>query len=494
MANTNLKSRRAFLRGAAGAAVAIPLLPSLLPKAARAQAPRPTRFVAVLNRFGRDPDHWYPTARPLTRVAEGVHAVALSDLRADGAISPTFGDAWNGLESKFSMLRGLDGLDDGNPHDSTMCLTASGKKSGNRSTIRFAYSLDAVLEESPGFNGPDAAPMLRTTPFPTTLFNNDHRPTVRTVGTEVERPASERDPHQVYASLFGASTAPNDNGSQARQRRASVLNGVMEDYGRLVASRRISAADSTRLEAYLDRLSDVERRLQITVPSCSGAAAPGAMGNAVDLHDAMFDLEVLALSCDRTRIVVHTIRHHKSGLDLRGEEAHSTAHGRTFDPGGGAPIVHQRAGDRWKMDRVASLLHKLDAVPDGDGSLLDHTVFMHSNHDAHGHHRWFDMPVIVAGAPNHWRLGEYIDYRTYPIPDNVDANGRRHHPGRPYNQLLTSIFHILGITPAEYEKFGRAGFGEYAFDRMAGYRSEWRSHYEGMVSNRRATLPYALRD
>ena len=152
-------SRRQVLRGAGGAALAIPLLPSLLPRAIRAQSMSPRRFVFVGSGYGRDIDRghilvdgtsrspWYPHA-DATEIRDGVGITSLADINGfDGFVSPVFSEAWDDIRTKYTIVRGLDGMQiSGNAHTSVLAMTGSGGLPGG--AVGFGYSIDAVMEES----------------------------------------------------------------------------------------------------------------------------------------------------------------------------------------------------------------------------------------------------------------------------------------------------------------------------------------------------------
>lgn len=470
-------SRRAFLRGALGATLAIPLLPSLLPRAARA-APPPLRFFFLGALFGRDLDAWYPKQEPRFKTSpDGALYAKLSELGSP--FSYILGSSFDGLRDKISILRGLDAMQIGDAHSPTVPLTGSGDTQTNG--VGFGYSVDCVLEESDTFY--DAPPMigaLRTCP-------NDVWKQLSFSYTSRSSPGEtlwyEWNPKVLYDKYFNPATL--DGNKKSAQQKRSIVNAVLEDFKEVSGSRKIAADDRRRLDNYMSLLADAERKLAVEPVACRQGVLAQSLGSAEDLHDAVFDLEVAALACGMTKIVCHAMLHYTSSTRNLDEPGHAEAHQQT--PAKSDPSVTQHAiHNKWVMTRVAALLEKLDAVSESDGSsLLDNTLFLYGNTEARGFHSQLDMPVLLAGARGKLRTGYYIDYRPRPL---VTVNEPlRIIAGRPYNHLLTSVFKLLGIPPTEYQRFDTQGFGIYdQFERKLS------SHYAPFLKDRSATLPYLL--
>jgi Protein of unknown function (DUF1552) len=467
------RTRRAFLQGAGGSLLAIPLLPSLLPRAARAQAAGsgPSRFVFVGAIWGRDIKAWYPAQDPTQQSPDGAYYQKLSEV--NGPLSYILSSAFDGLRNKFSILRGLDCMQPGDAHMPTVPLTASGWVP---SGVGFGYSLDVVLEESKRFYPVlPMVPALRTCPNATWdqlsfSFSSSAAPK--------QQPWHEWDPRVVYEKYFD----PTNVAKSARQAvyKRGVVNKVMEDYRRVMSSSVLGREDKHRLDNYLSLLSSAEARLGVAPVSCARGTNPVSLANNDALHSAAIDLEVAALACGMTRIVCHNVLQVSTAAD--GTDVHLEAHTRnksTPDPAVSWHAVH----NRWVMNKVAEFMSKLDSVQEGSGTLLDDTIFLHGNADGHGFHIQMDMPVLVAGGGGKLRTGYYIDYR--PRPLNVIEPINQLVAGRPYNHLLITLFKALGFAPDEYQRFGLPGFGIY--DQ---FNTKLSSHYDPFMRSPNASLPF----
>ncbi len=477
----HILSRRAWLYGVSGASLAIPFLPSLTKTTAQAQASSQLNFVFVGGIFGRSLSHWYPEQNAETEI-DGTFSARLADLNnADGLLSPIFGSDYNDIRDKFTLVRGLDGMQvAGDGHQPAFALTGGGHVNGQ---LGFGYSVDAVLEESNSFyTAPPAVSALRTSPsanWEGISFSFSSR------AGRTERLMTESNPLDTYTRLFHPTIVERRNLTNVRQR--PVANVVIDDLRTLTGSSRISREDRFKLEAHLSNLSDIERGLGVSTGVCDSAKEPGIFEKAEDLQDTSMNLEVAALSCGLTRIVTHTLLHHTSDLYPNDEEAHAAAHNGISSPeGSGRTAIEQWKLNRWAMSQVASYIKKLDAVVVDGGTLLDQTIFYYGNVESRGFHSFYDMPVLIAGAPEKLINGQYLDCRPRPLRAHAGLDSIN--LGRPYNQLLVTLLKAAGIDEADYEKFGNRGFGVYD-----GYDPRYTDHYEPLIKDRNAVLPGLLR-
>jgi hypothetical protein len=222
----------------------------------------------------------------------------------------------------------------------------------------------------------------------------------------------------VFERLFG------DGGTAAERlsdlkRNASLLDWVTDDIARL--KNKVGAADRARVSNYLDTVREVERRIQKGEAEARSSAVPTDLQRPVGVPAAygdhaklMFDLQVLALQGDITRVITFQLARETST--------------RTY-PEIGVPDAHHptshHANDPVKMEKLAKInayhaslfgyfLGRLKATPDGDGTLLDHSLYLYGsgmgNPDVHDH---IDLPVLVAGGGI--RGGRHLKFEK-PVP------------------------------------------------------------------------------
>lgn len=474
-------SRRLFLRGMGGTILQLPFLPSLFSSQALAQtAPSKLRFVFVGGIFGRDLAKWYPQNEPTLRSAEGVLYQPLSEIT--GPISPILGTDFDDLRKKFSILRGLDGMEiNGDGHSPSFATTASGITENGAG---FAYSMDSILEESKVFYPTyPTVGAIRTCPYP----NKDHSISFSYTSKNgyKQRHVPYDSPLDLYNTYFNPTSVNKANEQKGRQKL--ITNAVMEDFKTVMNSRRISNDDRNQLESYFSQLSDAEVSLGLTAPKCDQAAVTESLAeaSASTLHKIAFDLEIAALTCGLTKVITHSIVHHTDEALLNTGEAHSAAHnGKSSTAESGRASVEQWVLNKWMMSQVASFMKKLDAVQEDNGTLLDNTIFLYGNVESRGFHSFYDMPVLIAGGKEVLKTGYYVDYRPRPLKTfgNITA-------GRPYNNLPIALFRALGISSVDYEKFGKKGFGVYdKFDK-----ARLTDHYKPFLGDQvTAPLPFVL--
>jgi hypothetical protein len=482
-------SRRMWLRGAAGATLSIPFLPSLARQAAADPSPE-RRFVCFFSRNGQFKSEWFPSVTAPNRIQENVHHLPLREI--DGPISHVVGPHFDGLRDKLTFLMGLDGLSGGD-HNYCFPLTASSHTAGGSdksSTPFWPYSVDAVLERSDKFYpSRPALGALRLSP--------DRRSNNRSMSWFKEDGVARNLPTQwssasVFQSLF------DDSGPDAeemrRTRRQLVIDRVKDDYDRLNRNPRLGSEDRRRLSNYVDHLRDIETHLA-NAPSisCSGPGLrvepTGRFEDGQEIvYQNHFDILVAALACGVTKIGTVFCSHPQTD----GEEGgfHGNSHG-TDDAAARQSVAFNEFIGR----RFVELCEKMDAFTETDGTtLLDNSIVLWGQEISNGNgHNNFDMPVLVAGSGGgRLRTGELIDYRARP--QRTWTRGSYYHLGRPYNQLLTTFMTALGLGPEDWELEGTPGFGDY---QLMGHRyafgpdgrgTAWQE-YEGQE---RQLLPYYL--
>ena len=226
---------------------------------------------------------------------------------------------------------------------------------------------------------------------------------------------SEAHPRLVFERLFG------EGGSLAERRaalksRASLLDSFNDDIARLKGS--VGTADRARIDQYLDSIREVERQIQRAEAAASDNLLPdldrpvGVPQSFGDHAKLMFDLQALAFQADITRVVTFQLTRELSN--------------RTY-PEIGVPDPHHptshHGGDPEKLAKIAKIntfhvslfaefLQKLQATPEGDGTLLDNTVYLYGsgmgNSSLHDH---VNLPILVAGgAATGMRGGRHIRY------------------------------------------------------------------------------------
>ena len=181
-------------------------------------------------------------------------------------------------------------------------------------------------------------------------------------------------------------------------------------------------ADRTKLTEYFDAIRDVEQRIQIAEEQ-SGEQLPlvdhpaGIPSSWEDHVMLMFDLQVLAYQCDLTRVITLMLGHEHSGMtypQIGVPDAHHPISHHQQEPEKVAKVAKINA---YHVKMFAAYLQKLQAAPDGDGTLLDHMTLMYGAGMADSNsHSPIDIPIILAGGgAGTLKGGRHIRFKNVPL-------------------------------------------------------------------------------
>jgi hypothetical protein len=225
----------------------------------------------------------------------------------------------------------------------------------------------------------------------------------------------EQNPRVVFEQLFGDAGSVSARLAQMRRDR-SILDSVNEDIERL--KRRIGAEDTLIVDEYLDAVREVERRIERAEQHNSETAflnltQPVGIPVKYDEHvRLLMDLQFLAYQADITRVSTLQIARESSGRtypELGVPEGHHTVSHHQTDP----HLVGQNTKiNIYHMSLVADLAKKMRDTPDGEGSLLDHTILMHGSGMGDGDlHTPVNLAVtLVGGGCGQLRGGRHLKY------------------------------------------------------------------------------------
>jgi hypothetical protein len=225
----------------------------------------------------------------------------------------------------------------------------------------------------------------------------------------------ESDPRVVFHRLFGDGGTPAARLQQMRKDR-SILDAVMESAARI--EKRLGLGDRRVMGEYLDSVRDVERRIQRAEQTSATSplpteAQPAGVPDEYDAHaKLLMDLLVLAYRGDVTRVSCLQMGRELSGRtypEIGVPEAHHGVSHHQRDPHN---IQQKTKIDIYNMSLFARLLEKMRDTPEGEGSLLDHTLLLYGAGMGDGdRHTPLDLPVVLAGGA-HGRLagGRHVKY------------------------------------------------------------------------------------
>lgn len=232
----------------------------------------------------------------------------------------------------------------------------------------------------------------------------------------------EVNPLVVFERLFG-------DGANAEQRLArrqedrSILDSITHDVAKF--RKVIGSNDRQRLDDYLEDVREIERRVQIAVKVSAEAPAtdvPVGVPQSFDEHcKLMFDLQALAYKADITRVSTFMYARDNSNHTYPASGVNVSFHGASHHGNKPAAIETFAQINKYHMQLFAYFLEKLRSYPDGDGTLLDHSMVLlgssMSNANEHDH---APLPVLVAGgASGGLKGGRHLKFEGNPPISNL---------------------------------------------------------------------------
>jgi Protein of unknown function (DUF1552) len=406
-------SRRAMLRGA-GAAVALPLLDSMIPAfSARAATP-----ANPINRFG------------VVYVPNGmIMENYLPKTEGPGyEMTPTL-SALEPFRESFQVLSGLN------------CTPTPGRPGGAhaKATTRFltdispptsetwldaGISVDQILAQELGLQTQLASLQLgiesgETAGSCDTGYACSYTNTLSWSGPSTPLP-TQNDPRQVFERLFGdtRSTDVKERAARTREQK-SILDSVTQEAARLGGS--LAPADRAKLTEYLDAIRGVERRIQIaekenrTLPVVDHP--DGIPASWEDHLKLMFDLMVLAYQSDLTRVITLMLGHEQSGMtypQIGVPDAHHPVSHHQHEP---EKVAKTAKINAYHVRMFAYLLEKLRTTRDGDGTLMDHMTMIYGAGIADSNsHAPVNIPFLLAGGgAGNLKGGRHTHFKDMPL-------------------------------------------------------------------------------
>jgi len=441
--------RRTFLQGA-GVTLALPLLESMIPAstalAQTAAAPIP-RFVGVFYPHGMAPGYWEPkeegklpeklpyileslekykdqttlftglwsqSAEPPEGTTGSDHWVAAAYLTGIKPRKTAGSDATVGSATIDQMIARKIGQDTLLPSLQLAVEdpNSSSSNCGEGYSCSYTNSISWI-----GLPTPPGETELRTSPLP-----------------------MELNPQVVFERLFGSGATPEMRVARMHENR-SILDSVLAELASL--SNTLGASDRRTVNQYTDEIREIERRIELaskasgTVPEID---LPPGIPDSFDEHIKLqLDLTALAFRADITRVATLL-----GARDLTAR-AYVFPKSDLFPNGGVSPGFHgashhqddpvqiKRYADinRYHVSTLAYFAEKLKSIPDGDGTLLDHSLILYGSSLSDGNEHNFDpLPVLLAGgASGKLRGGRHIRYA----------------PHTPMANLLLTMLHKLDV-------------------------------------------------
>ncbi len=424
-------SRRNFLGSLGLAASAGPFLPLLNASGAEPTVGgRPKRLLLIYTPHGTVYDRWKPTGTDAAWQLNQINAPL---------------EKW---KSKINVFTGVNFPNKGvgAPHTKGLPLLFTGSQLAEDMTFSRP---DGSGGKFFGWNtGPSLDQFLVQRLKPQTLYpsiefgvraGGNNNPAARMIYTGPAKPlVAESNPYAIFDRLF-----TKKGGDQLRAERKTAIDILKPELDALKV--KVSSEDKDKIDAHLQTIRAIETRLAANAAGlCTGQTQPmglqGAMMNANAIEnsgwtmDRQLELISMAFACDVTRFA--SLQFTVGDNDSRPYPWLGIMEGH-HDPLTHAGDSDMAAKDKmtkiytWYHDRVAYLLDKLNAVPEGNGTLLDNTLVIWGSEVGKGNsHSYDNIPFITAGgAGGAVRTGRLLS-----------ANKAQH------NRILVSACHAFGAT------------------------------------------------
>jgi len=428
-------SRRTFLRGA-GVTIALPFLESMVPAQtplSRTAASPKSRLACIYIPHGATMDHWTPATegagfefseilKPLEPFREYVNVVS-------GLCHPQAGPT--------------DGEDSGGALDHNRAvavfITGAHPKKGAQSHV--GVSLDQVVAEKLGQDTP--LPSIELSIEESSLgsdagFSGAYRNTISWKSPTIPLPM-EHSPQVVFERLFGDGSTDAQRKAR-REQSISLLDSVSNQVAAL--EKELPAADRSRLSQYLEEVREIERRIEKAAKQTKTDVplpeAPVGIPDDFEEHlKLMWDLQALAYQAEITRISTLLYSHETSGTVYPKSGVREGFHNASHHSNNRKNMDQFAVLNRYHVSTLAYFFDKLKQTPDGDGSLLDHSLIVYGSTLSDGNeHNHDPLPVLlIGGASGQLKGGRHLRYP----------------PHTPMSNLLLTVLDKFGI---QQDKFG----------------------------------------
>lgn len=441
-------TRRNFLRGVSLGAGAVVLSPLLEQLQADATGAAPTkRFLFVVEGNGLPWDQIQPRGieRGGTSVFNGgvinvqrpVARNRLVERALDDHALPTALEPLNPWKQRVTIVQGLSGRVTGGGHSSDFgalgCYAARGGN-GSSGTPK-GETIDVALGKRLGGIFPQVGLGIAWRPELTTIYNCSASERGRPVPTQCR-------PDLAYASLFGSAAA-----GAARDEflaRNNMLDFLSDDLRRLESE--VGGAEREKLRQHLaayealrqrqSRLNEIENTLRRHAPVVSDKYTSDVETDRLDAH---FDLAAAGLISGLTNVVTiasgagspyFVVRFRGLGIPV---SKHAIGHGEPYNGRTWQELAITIR--RFHFELIARLMRKLEAVPEGNGTMLDNTLIVYLSDAAEAHHsRAMEWPfVLIGNLGGSLRAGRYVEYPYWGLQGH-----------KTIGNLYTTLLHAVG--------------------------------------------------
>jgi hypothetical protein len=421
--------RRTFLRGM-GTTLALPLLDAMVPALAAAPKAAP-RFAAIYIGNGANMNDWTPAA-------DGVGF----------AFSPTL-KPLEPFRERTLVLTGLDNFpatdmgDSGGQHPraAVAFMSSAHAKQTEGADVRAGTTIDQIIAQELGKDS-------KLTSLELAVDRNDvvgacdhgyacaYMNSIAWKTPTMPLPM-ETNPRFVFERMFGSGDTAQDRVARSEEDR-SILDVITQEISQL--RRKLGSRDSAKLSEYLDAIRDVEQHIARVEAYNSDLAVPerpvGVPDTFKEHAELMFDLQVLAFQADITRVSTFMLARENckrpyAEIGLPEEHHAISHHGNNPEK-----MAAYSKLNHYHIQTFAYFINKLQSIPDGDGTLLDHAIVMFGSGMSDGNvHNNFNVPVVVVGGGD----------------GRIKGNRHLRYPrGTPLANLSLTLIDKLGVPLKSY--------------------------------------------
>ena len=422
-------SRRTFLHGT-GVTLALPLLESMVPAAtalAQTAATPKTRMGCIYIPHGATMDKWTPasegTGFAFSEILQPLeafrgHVNIISDL-AHQPVAPWTGEDTGGAEN----------------HVRAAAVFLSGAHPVKKNEAYVGATVDQIAAQHVGQDTPLPSIELSMEPVNLTCgdagFTCAYRNTLSWKSATLPLPM-ENNPQLVFERLFGDGSTDAQRQERRNQAR-SLLDSVRDQVPSL--EKDLPAVDRRKLREYLEEVREIERRVKLVDATLSRNLdlpdAPTGIPTEFESYlKLMFDLQVLAYKSGITRISTLMLARENSNATYPATGVRDGFHNASHHSNERKNMDQFAVINRYHVKMLGYFLERLQATPDGDGTLLDHSMILYGSSLSDGNEHNFDpLPIVLAGgASGRLKGGRHI----------------RHAPQTPMSNLLLTMLHKMG--------------------------------------------------
>jgi hypothetical protein len=233
----------------------------------------------------------------------------------------------------------------------------------------------------------------------------------------------EFNPRKVFVQLFGEGDTPEERDAITAETK-SLLDLISERTAAL--QRTLGPADRQVLDGYLDTVREIERRVEKAEQrDLTGLTLPEAPIGELDKFDEqvklMFDLVALAYQANLTRVASYIMVAEGTNRTYNHIGISDAFHPLSHHANDKERLLKLVKIQTYHVQRFADFVAKIAAIPDGDGTLLDHSLFMYgSNMSNSDRHNNYPLPnVLVGGACGALKGGQHVELPEHTTLTNL---------------------------------------------------------------------------